>query len=70
MKVKTCCCCYSVKTGAMILGCLNLLYLAVSICLHDVIMGALRGFTALWFILMVWSDSKTRRFAFMMFYAT
>ena len=54
----------------MIIGFLNLLNLASAIYKLDAVQIALRFFTAVWFTQMVRSDSKSRRFAFMVFYAT
>ena len=63
-----CCFCATIKTGAIIIGTLNLISLVTAAINFDFVQVALRIFTSCWFLMMLKQDSKSRRFAYMVTY--
>ena len=58
----------SVKKGAIVIGILNLIGIVVAIVTMNILDMALRLFTAVWFVLMVYKDCQEYRLYFFVSY--
>ena len=61
VKVKKCCCCIPVKTGAMIIGSVHVLGLLIGLYLVAPLQISLEIFCGAAFLLMVYRDSQQKR---------
>ena len=59
--VSRCCCCFSVKTGAYIIGCFHVFGLLIGLYILNVLQIAIDAFCGVTFLLMVYKDSEMKR---------